>query len=163
MNASSKPAMMAGAMIGRVTVANTFHGGAPRSIAASSSERSKPIRRACTTTVTKHMENVVCAIAIVQKPRSEIDGDEQQQQRQADDHLGHHQRRIDHAAEQRAAEEALVLDSAKAASVPSTTAPQAVKKAIFRLTQAAVIVLVAQQRGIPLQREAAPDVAGGNR
>jgi hypothetical protein len=33
-----------------------------------------------------------------------------QQQRQADHHLGHHQRRIDHAAEQRAAGEAPVLD-----------------------------------------------------
>ena len=43
---------------------------APRSIAASSSERSKVTRRDCTTTATKHMEKVMWASVTVQKPRS---------------------------------------------------------------------------------------------
>ena len=61
---------MDGAISGSVTVKKVRSGGAPRSIAASSSERSKVMSRACTTTVTKHMVSVVCASVMVQKPRS---------------------------------------------------------------------------------------------
>jgi hypothetical protein len=68
--ASIQPEMMAGAMTGSVTWKKVFTGGAPRSMAASSSERSKLIRRDCTTTATKHMVKVMCASVIVRKPRS---------------------------------------------------------------------------------------------
>jgi hypothetical protein len=41
---------------------------APRSIAASSRCRSNPIRRAFTVTTAKLMQNMTCAIRIVEKP-----------------------------------------------------------------------------------------------
>ena len=63
---------MAGAMIGSVTTRNAFHGGQPRSTAASSRLVSKVRRRDCTTTVTKHVVSVVWASAMVQKPRSTL-------------------------------------------------------------------------------------------
>ena len=68
--ASIQPAAIAGTISGSVTVRKVFSGGQPRSIAASSRLMSKSRSRACTTTVTKHMVSVVCAIAMVQKPRS---------------------------------------------------------------------------------------------
>ncbi len=68
--ASRNPATMPGRMSGRVTVTKARSGVAPRSIAASSSERSKVTRRDWTTTVTKHMVKVMWARVTVQKPRS---------------------------------------------------------------------------------------------
>ena len=68
--ARRNPARTDGAMSGSVTLKNVRSGGAPRSIAASSSERSSVINRACTTTVTKHIVNVVCASMTVMNPRS---------------------------------------------------------------------------------------------
>ncbi len=52
MKASIQPEAMAGAISGSVITKNTFHGRAPRSIAASSSERSTVASRDCTTTTT---------------------------------------------------------------------------------------------------------------
>src|SRR5258707_12344515 len=68
--ASIQPEASAGAMSGKVTVKKVFTGGQPRFMAASSSVISKVSSRDCTTTVTKQVINVVCAIVIVQKPRS---------------------------------------------------------------------------------------------
>ena len=52
----------------------------------------------------------------------------------------------------------LYLTSAKAASVPSTTAPQAVMKAIFRLShRPESISRSLASCDVPLEREAAPD------
>ena len=68
-NASIQPAAIAGRIIGSVTAKNACAGAQPRSIAASSRLRSRPLSRDCTTTVTKHMVSVVCAIVTVQKPR----------------------------------------------------------------------------------------------
>src|SRR5260370_25554254 len=67
---SIQPEASAGAMSGNVTVKKVFTGGQPRFMAASSSVISKVSSRDCTTTVTKQVINVVCAIAIVQNPRS---------------------------------------------------------------------------------------------
>ena len=53
---------------GSVTFWNVVHSFAPRSIAASSRWRSKPISRALTVTTAKLMQNITCAIRIVQKP-----------------------------------------------------------------------------------------------
>ena len=53
---------------GSVTFWNVVHSLAPRSIAASSRWRSKPISRAFTVTTAKLMQNITCAIRIVQKP-----------------------------------------------------------------------------------------------
>ncbi|MNM68502.1 hypothetical protein D3C81_800630 [compost metagenome] len=55
-------------MIGKVIRKNTFNRLAPRSIAASSSERSSSCRREDTTTVTKEMVKVTCAIQIATTP-----------------------------------------------------------------------------------------------
>jgi len=68
--ASIQPETIAGRMTGKVTWKKVFTGVAPRSIAASSSERSKVISRDCTTTATKHMVKVMCASVTVNKPRS---------------------------------------------------------------------------------------------
>src|SRR4249919_1724398 len=71
-NASIQPAAIAGAISGSVMVRNVLKGGQPRSMAASSRLRSKSASRDCTITVTKHMVNVVCAITMVQNPRSTL-------------------------------------------------------------------------------------------
>src|SRR5262245_6987324 len=68
--ASIQPEASAGAMSGNVTVKKVFTGGQPRFIAASSSVVSNVSSRDCTTTVTKQVIKVVCAMAMVQKPRS---------------------------------------------------------------------------------------------
>jgi hypothetical protein len=70
--ASIQPAAIAGAISGSVMVRNVLSGGQPRSCAASSRLRSKPMSRACTITVTKHMVSVVCAATMVQNPRSTL-------------------------------------------------------------------------------------------
>src|SRR5712692_6199024 len=67
--ASIQPAATAGQINGSVTVRKVLSGGQPRSIAASSRLTSKVTSRDCTTTVTKHMVSVVCAMVTVQKPR----------------------------------------------------------------------------------------------
>ena len=72
MKASIQPATIAGMISGSVTDKNAFTGSQPRSIAASSRLRSIEARRDCTTTVTKHIVSVVCAIVTVQKPRSAL-------------------------------------------------------------------------------------------
>ncbi len=61
-------ARIAGVINGSVTFRNVVHSFAPRSIAASSRWRSKPIRRAFTVTTAKLMQNITCAMRIVQKP-----------------------------------------------------------------------------------------------
>src|SRR3569623_3050227 len=68
--ASIQPATIAGAISGKVTATHARTGLQPRSIAASSSERSSEPRRDCTTTATKHIVSVVWAIVTVQTPRS---------------------------------------------------------------------------------------------
>ena len=68
--AKSHPEITAGAIIGRVTNLKASMGAHPRSIAASSSERSNATSLAETTTDTKHMENVVCARIMVNMPLS---------------------------------------------------------------------------------------------
>ena len=68
--ASIQPETTAGRMTGSVICKKVLTGVAPRSIAASSSERSKVTSRDCTTTATKHMVKVVWASVTVQKPRS---------------------------------------------------------------------------------------------
>src|SRR5256885_11833055 len=70
--ASIQPDASAGAISGSVTVRNVFHGGQPRSIAASSRLVSNVNSRDCTTTVTKHVISVVWAIVMVQKTRSPL-------------------------------------------------------------------------------------------
>src|SRR4030088_1870330 len=67
--ASSQPETSAGTMSGSVIRKNTFAGRAPRSMAASSSDSSKPTRRDCTTTVTYARQKVMCASVIVTGPR----------------------------------------------------------------------------------------------
>ena len=66
---SSSAARIAGAIRGSVTFRNVAHSFAPRSIAASSRWRSKPTSRAFTVTTAKLMQNMTCAIRIVQKPK----------------------------------------------------------------------------------------------
>src|SRR5206468_8332650 len=61
-------ARIAGAIKGSVTFRKVAHSFAPRSIAASSRWRSKPISLALTVTTAKLMQNITCAIRIVQKP-----------------------------------------------------------------------------------------------
>ncbi len=106
MKASIQPETMAGAMTGSVTWKKVFTGGAPRSIAASSSERSKVIRRDCTTTATKHMEKVMCASVTVRKPRSSPTATKRSSSDEAGDHFRHDQRREHHAGEEQPAPEA---------------------------------------------------------
>src|SRR3569623_1001694 len=68
-NASIQPAAIEGQISGSVTEAKARAGLQPRSIAASSRLRSSPFNRACTTTATKHIVSVVCAMVTVQNPR----------------------------------------------------------------------------------------------
>ena len=68
--ASIQPEATAGQISGKVTVRNVRSGGQPRSIAASCRLTSNVTRRDCTTTATKQSVSVVCAITMVQKPRS---------------------------------------------------------------------------------------------
>ena len=67
-NPSSAAASIAGAMRGSVTFRKVVTSFAPRSIAASSRWRSKPIRRAFTVTTTKLTMNITCAMKIVTNP-----------------------------------------------------------------------------------------------
>src|SRR5689334_1916493 len=69
---SSKAARIAGAISGSVTLRNVTHSFAPRSIAASSRCLSKPTSRAFTVTTAKLMQNMMCAIRIVQKPKTTL-------------------------------------------------------------------------------------------
>src|ERR1700712_2859304 len=71
-NASIHPATIEGSISGSVTDKNARAGSQPRSIAASSRLRSSDPSRDCTTTATKHMVSVVCAIVTVQNPRSAL-------------------------------------------------------------------------------------------
>ena len=59
-------------MSGSVTLRKVAHSFAPRSIAASSRWRSKPINRAFTVTTAKLMQNMTWAIRIVQKPKTTL-------------------------------------------------------------------------------------------
>src|ERR1700738_1078311 len=68
--ASIQPAAIAGMISGSVTARKARTGSQPRSIAASSRLLSSEVSRDCTTTATKHIVSVVCAIVTVQKPRS---------------------------------------------------------------------------------------------
>src|SRR5690606_26693174 len=68
--ASIQPDTIAGMITGSVTWKKVLVGVAPRSIAASSSDRSKLRRRDCTTTATKHIEKVTWASVTVNIPRS---------------------------------------------------------------------------------------------
>ena len=67
-NASSHPEAIAGRMSGKVMRKNTRSGRAPRSMAASSSASSNPLRRDCTTTVTYAMQKVMWASVMVTAP-----------------------------------------------------------------------------------------------
>ena len=67
-NASSAPAITPGMIIGRVTSRNVSHGPAPRSWAASSSDRSRVSIRARTVIATKDMQNTTCARRMVTSP-----------------------------------------------------------------------------------------------
>ena len=70
--ASSAAARIPGASSGRVTVRKVASGVAPRSAAASSRLRSKPISRERTTTTTKLIENITWAISSVVKPSANV-------------------------------------------------------------------------------------------
>ena len=67
-NASSAAETTPGMISGSVTRRNVCHGVAPRSCAASSSERSNPISRERTVTITNDRLNMMCAITIVPNP-----------------------------------------------------------------------------------------------
>ena len=67
--ASIAAPMSPGMSSGRVTLRKVVNASAPRSWAASSSLRSKPINRERTTTTTKLMQNMTWAISRVVKPR----------------------------------------------------------------------------------------------
>src|SRR5256885_824600 len=67
-NASSHPEAIAGRMSGKVMRKNTRNGRAPRSMAASSSASSNPLRRDCTTTLTYAMQKVMWASVMVTAP-----------------------------------------------------------------------------------------------
>src|SRR5215831_13788743 len=62
-------ARTAGTISGSVTFWKVVHSLAPRSIAASSRWRSKPISRALTVTTAKLTQNITCAMRIVTKPK----------------------------------------------------------------------------------------------
>src|SRR5215831_17288767 len=66
---NSQLEMIAGAMMGKVTSTKARAGLAPRSIAASSSERSAAASRDCTVTVTYAVQKVTCEMTMVVKPR----------------------------------------------------------------------------------------------
>ncbi len=66
---SSQPERMAGKITGSVTSRITCQGFDPRSMAASSIERSKLVMRDCTIVVTNTMQKVMCASVTVVKPR----------------------------------------------------------------------------------------------
>ena len=61
--ASIAPAMIPGQISGRVIFRKVVNGSAPRSLAASSRLRSKPISRERTTITTKLMQNMTWAIS----------------------------------------------------------------------------------------------------
>ena len=63
--------------------AEGFQGVAPRSFAASSSRRSKPIRRERTTTTTKLMQNMTWAISGVEPERGRAEDEEEGEERGA--------------------------------------------------------------------------------
>ena len=65
---SSPPAITPGKMFGSVTLMNVVLGSAPRSPAASSSDRSIPWTRARTVIATNDTQNIVCASRIVVNP-----------------------------------------------------------------------------------------------
>src|SRR5262249_24443999 len=71
-NAISAPARMPGMMSGKVILRKMTQEFAPRSAAASSSDRSKPVIRARTVTVTYAMLNATCASSSVTKPRATL-------------------------------------------------------------------------------------------
>src|SRR5919109_28150 len=71
-NAISAPARIPGKMMGSVTRRNVVHAFAPRSLAASSSERSKPDRRARTVIATYAMLNMTWASTRVTNPRARL-------------------------------------------------------------------------------------------
>jgi hypothetical protein len=66
---NSQPDTSAGEISGSVIRRNTCAGRAPRSSAASSSDSSKPISRACTITATYAIEKLMCAMVMVAIPR----------------------------------------------------------------------------------------------
>ena len=72
--ASIAPPKTPGRISGRVTRRKVSNGVAPRSFAASSSLRSKPISRERTTTTTKLMQNMTWAISRVVKPSAACRG-----------------------------------------------------------------------------------------
>ena len=101
-NASSAAPINPGVSSGRVTVRKVVSGVAPRSRAASSSWRSKPISRERTTITTNEIENMTWASSRLKKP-SEIRVDqEHREQRGADHDLGRrhrdHDQEVGHAA-----------------------------------------------------------------
>ena len=73
---------------------NVTYSFAPRSIAASSTCRSKPTSRARTVTTTKLMQNMMCASTIVQKPRA-VPRFRKGEERGAEHDLGRGQRHED--------------------------------------------------------------------
>ena len=149
-NASSQPEASAGAMIGSVTRKNTLTRFAPRSIAASSSERSSSPRREEMTTVTKATQKVTCAIQIVITPRS--------WNRPKVWPIATNSSRMDRPVMTSGMTSGAVISAENsdlpgnwrkrvitiAAIVPSTTEAQAVRKAISRLTLAASIICLSR-------------------
>ena len=76
--ARSAPPTIPGKVNGSVTRTNVRHSPAPKSIAASSSDRSKPINRADTTVITKGNPTSACPPTTIQNPPcrfSEVDGE----------------------------------------------------------------------------------------
>ena len=93
--------MISGSVISR----NVCQGVAPRSCAASSSDRSNPISRDRTVTITNDRLNIMCAITIVVKPVATLEVEEHRQQRGAEHDLGRGERDEDEEVDRRAAAE----------------------------------------------------------
>ena len=82
-----------------------------------------------------------------------------QEKRQADDDLGHHQRRGDHAGEEGAAEEARVADERERGERAEDDRGTRRRQATFSdSARPASSSSVGGEGGVPAQREAAPDV-----
>ncbi len=142
--ASSQPATSAGAMIGSVMRPNTVRRLAPRSIAASSSDRSISCRREDTTTVTKHRVKVTWAIQMVARPRAGKPGMAPIEASSAINEKPRITSGITSGAVTSAPNTCLPRKRRKrvitiAASVPSTVAVQAVQNATTRLVHIASI------------------------
>src|SRR3990167_7784043 len=144
-NASSQPDISAGMIMGSVMTKKTFRRLAPRSIAASSSDLSRSASREDTTTVTKAMVKVTCAIQIEVMPFGDRPSGLNSVTNISNKDRPVTTSGITSGAVINAPNRVLPRKGLKrvitmAAKVPSITAAVAEKKAIFRLIQAALSI-----------------------